>query len=144
MVGVDNASGGGSESTVLFLVVLGESFLSPSTTFLFLGSGLCTKVHSCLWNSHSTQRDAPSWITQRLFRRRQASQGLSLRERMLETGPLVEVGLPATKFSLPGEGFWILRGRAAAMGTGVGRCRAGCMAGMTAVVIVVIRRRMSR
>jgi hypothetical protein len=52
---------------------------------------------------------------------------------MLETGPLVEVGLPTTKFSLPGEGFCGLRGRAAAMGTGIGRGIAGCIA--TAVVI---------
>jgi hypothetical protein len=72
-------------------------------------------------------------MTQRLFRRLQASHGRSLRERMLETGPWVEVGLPTTKFSLPGEGFCGLRGRAAAMGTGIGRGIAGCIA--TAVVI---------
>lgn len=53
---------------------------------------------------------------------------------MLETGPLLEVGLPATTFSLPGEGFWILRGRAAAMGTGVGR---GSMAGCIATAVVI-------
>jgi hypothetical protein len=47
---------------------------------------------------------------------------------MLETGPLVEVGLPATKFSLAGESFCCLRGRAAAIGTGAGRGIAGCMA----------------
>jgi hypothetical protein len=52
---------------------------------------------------------------------------------MLETGPWVEVGLPTTKFSLPGEDFCGLRGRAAAMGTGIGRGIAGCIA--TAVVI---------
>jgi hypothetical protein len=135
MVGVvDNASGGGSAaSTDLFFVLLGESFLSPSTTFRLRGSGLWTKVHSCLWNSHKTHRAAPSCITQRLFLLLQASQGLSLRERMLETGPAVDVGLPTTKVSLPGDGFCCLRGRAAAMGTGIGRGIAGCIA--TAVVI---------
>lgn len=53
---------------------------------------------------------------------------------MLEIGPLVAVGLPTTsKFSLPGDDFCGLRGRAAAMGTGIGRGIAGCIA--TAVVI---------
>ena len=48
---------------------------------------------------------------------------------MLETGPLDEVGLPATKLSFPGESFCCLRGRAAAIGTGVGRAGiAGCIA----------------
>ena len=117
----------GKVVTYLFFVLLGESFLSPSTTFLFRGNGLCTKVHSCLWKSHKTHSAAPSCITQRLFLLLQASQGRSLRERMLETGALVKVGLPAIKFSLPGTGLEILRGRAAAMGTGVGRM-AGCIA----------------
>lgn len=54
---------------------------------------------------------------------------------MLETGPLLEVGLLATKFSLPGAGFWILRGRAAAMGTGVGR---GSMDGCIATVAISV------
>jgi hypothetical protein len=125
----------GKAKTYLFFVMLGESFLSPSTTFLLRGSGLWTKVHSCLWNSHKTHSAAPSCITQRLFLRLQASQGRSLRERMLETEPLVEVGLPTTKFSLSGEGFCCLRGRAAAMGTGIGRGIAGCIA--MAVVISV-------
>jgi hypothetical protein len=123
----------GKAKTYLFFVLLGESFLSPSTTFLLRGSGLWTKVHSCLWNSHKTHSAAPSCITQRLFLRLQASHGRSLRERMLETGPLVEVGLPTTRFSLPGEGFCCLRGRAAAIGTGIGRGIAGCIA--MAVVI---------
>jgi hypothetical protein len=135
IVGVDSANGGGSVSTVLFFVAFGESFLSPSTTLRLRGRGLCTKVHSCLWNSHRTQRAAPSLITQRLFLLRQASQGRSLLERMLDTGPVVEVGLPAMRFSLPGEGLWILRGRAAAIGTGVGRGIAGCIA--IAVVISI-------
>ena len=47
---------------------------------------------------------------------------------MLETGPLVEVGLPAVTFSFPGESFCCLRGRAAAIGTGVVRGIAGCIA----------------
>lgn len=41
---------------------------------------------------------------------------------------LLEVGLPATGFSLPGEGFCCFRGRAAAIGIGVGRGIAGCIA----------------
>jgi hypothetical protein len=114
-------------------VLVGESFLSPSTTFLLRGSGLCTNVHSCLWNSHKTHSAAPSCITQRLFLLLHASHGRSLRERRLETEPLVEVGLLTTKFSLPGDDFCGLRGRAAAMGTGIGRGIAGCIA--TAVVI---------
>ena len=116
-------------------MLLGESFLSPSTTFLLRGSGLCTKVHSCLWNSHKTHNAAPSLMTQRLFLLLQASHGRSLRERMFDMGPLVEVGLPATEFSLPGDDFCGLRGRAAAMGTGIGRGIAGCIA--TAVVISI-------
>ena len=44
--------------------------------FLFLGAGSWLKVHSWLWNSQRTQ-EGPSLITQRLFRRRHASQGLS-------------------------------------------------------------------
>lgn len=52
---------------------------------------------------------------------------------MLDTGPLLEVGLPTPRFSLPGDGFFCGRGRAAAMGTGMGRGMAGCIA--TAVVI---------
>lgn len=144
--------GTSTSSTYLFFPALGESFLSPSTTFRFRGSGLCTKVHSCLWNSHSTQSTAPSWITHRLFLRRQASQGRSLRVRMLATGPPADdTGLPATAFSLSVNLlllllllllmlFWLwlwlccLLGRAAAMGTGAGRGMAGCIA--TAVVMV--------
>jgi hypothetical protein len=118
----------GSRKTHLFLETLGESFLSASTAFLLRGNGLWTNVHSCLWNSHRTQRVAPSWITQRLFLLLHASQGRSRRERMLETGPLLEVGLVAAKDSLVGEGFCGLRGRAAAMGTGAGRGIAGCIA----------------
>ena len=121
-------------ATYLFFVLLGESFFPSSATLRLRGSGLCTKVHSCLWKSHSTQSEAPSFITQRLFLRRQASHGRSLRERMLARGaPVDERGLPWMAFSLPGEGFCCLRGRAAAMGTGVGRGMAGCIA--TAVVI---------
>lgn len=121
-------------STYLFFWPLGESFFSPSTTFLFRGSGLCTKVHSCLWNSQSTQSTAPSWITQRLFLRRQASQGRSLLVRIFAADPTVDdTGLPTIWFSLPGEGLCCFLGRAAAMGTGVGRGMAGCIA--TAVVI---------
>lgn len=111
--------------------------MPSSTTLRFRGRGLWTKVHSCLWNSHKTHSTAPSCITQRLLRLRQASQGLSLRVRMFATVPtVVDTGLPVTKFSLPGEGFCCLRGRAAAMGTGVGRGMAGCIA--TAVVISTI------
>ena len=123
----------GSIHAYLFFVAPGESFFSPSTTFLFRGNGLCTKVHSCLWNSHSTQSAAPSCITHRLFLRRQASQGRSLLVRMLATGPAVDdTGLPATWLSTTGEECCFL-GRAAAMGTGTGRGMAGCIA--RAVVI---------
>lgn len=45
--------------TYLFFGV--QSFFSASpATFLFRGWGSCTKVHSCLWNSQSTQSTAPS------------------------------------------------------------------------------------
>lgn len=56
---------------------------------------------------------------------------------MLETGPVFEVGLPAMRFSLPGEDFWILRGRAGAMaiGTDGGRGIDGCIA--MAVVMLI-------
>jgi hypothetical protein len=122
--------------TYLFFWFWGESFLPSSTTLRFLGRGLCTKVHSCLWNSQRTQRTAPSWITQRLLRLRQASQGLSLLVRMFATVPAVdETGLPWTRFSLPGEGFVCLRGRAAAMGTGV--CRGMGMEGCIATAVVM-------
>ena len=120
--------------TYLFFPAFGESFLSASTTLRFRGSGLCTKVHSCLWNSHSTQSTAPSWITQRLFLRRQASQGRSRRVRMLATGPPVDdTGLAVDGFSVTGDLVCCFLGRAAAMGTGAGRGMAGCIA--TAVVI---------
>jgi len=73
-------------------------------------------------------------MTQRLFLRRQASQGRSLRVRMLATGPTEETGLAWTRFSFPdGERFCL--GLAAAIGTGVGRGMAGWIA--TAVVISV-------
>lgn len=121
----------------LFFWLLSASFFPSSTTFRFLGSGLWTKVHSCLWNSHKTHSTAPSCITQRLLRLRQASQGLSLLVRMLATGPTaVDTGLAETSFSFPSEGRCgcLVRGRAAAMGTGFGRGMEGCMA--TAVVIL--------
>jgi hypothetical protein len=52
--------------------------LSPFN-FLFLGTGVCRKVHSWWWKSHKTQSFAPSLITHLLLRFRHASQGRSLR-----------------------------------------------------------------
>lgn len=55
---------------------------------------------------------------------------------MLETGPLLEVGLPAIRFSLPGEIFWILRAGAGAraIGTEGGRC----IEGIAMAVVILI------
>lgn len=48
---------------------------------------------------------------------------------MLETDPLVEVGLPAVGVSFAGESFCCFRGRAAAIGTGAVRgIGPGCIA----------------
>lgn len=47
--------------------------------FLFRGCGLCTNVHSCEWNWHSTQLVCPSLITHLLFLRLHASHGRSFR-----------------------------------------------------------------
>lgn len=52
----------------------------PSSSFRFLGWAFSTNVHSCLWNSQSTQR-RDSWSTHLLFLLRQPSQGLSFLER---------------------------------------------------------------
>ena len=130
------ATGGKRGWPYLFFWLLGESFFPSSATLRFRGSGLWTKVHSCLWNSHSTHSAAPSCTTQRLLRLRQASQGLSLRVRMLATwGTVEETGLPTTRFSLPGGGFCCLRGRAAAMGMGV--CRGMDMEGCIATAVMM-------
>lgn len=62
-------------------LLFGEvSDLLVSSTLRFRGWAFSTKVQSCLWNSHRTQR-RPSCSTHLLLRRRQPSQGRSRRGR---------------------------------------------------------------
>jgi hypothetical protein len=63
-------------------------------------------------------------MTHRLLRLLHASQGRSLRLRMLVTVPVEETGLTWMRFSFP-DGERLGLGRAAAMGTGEGRGMAG-------------------
>jgi hypothetical protein len=67
------------EKLLAYLLFATDSSLPSVLSFLFLGCGLCTKVHSCVWNWHRTQLVCPSLITHLLFLLLQASHGLSLR-----------------------------------------------------------------
>lgn len=70
--------------------------------FLFLGCGLWTKVHSWVWNWHSTQLVWPSLITHLLFLRRHASHGLSFLLLVLDPdSPDVVLLMLAESWPLP-------------------------------------------
>jgi hypothetical protein len=77
-VEVSTCAGGHNLSYLLFA---NDSSL-PSVSFLFLGWGLCTKVHSWRWNWQRTQLGWPSWMTHLLFLLLHASHGRSLRARV--------------------------------------------------------------
>lgn len=67
------------ENVYAYLLLATDSSLPSVFSFRFLGCGLCTNVHSCVWNWHNTQLVCPSLITHRLFLLLQASHGRSFR-----------------------------------------------------------------
>ena len=77
-------SAGRKKKHFTYLLFATDSSFPSVLSFRFLGCGLCTNVHSCEWNWHSTQLVCPSFITHLLFRLLHASHGRSFRLRIFD------------------------------------------------------------
>ena len=125
-----------------------SSSLPSLFNLLLRGCGLCTNVHSCLWNSHKTQTSAPSCMTHLLFLLRQASQGRSLLVRVFEGSADPCTAAPGEAIAGATLGFIKVsrvdvcglscRDCAAAIGMGVAREIEVCVAMMVVILLLAM------